>query len=79
MYAVKIRVSGNLSEMLTRGCGSVVRTLKGDICAFRSLAAAQEVAKFWLGMAFLVDFHRQTEKPIVKHSALSSLNPKSLH
>lgn len=34
MYRIKVRVSGRLSEMLTRGRGRVVRTPKGDICVF---------------------------------------------
>jgi len=45
MYRIKIRVSGKLSEMLTRGCGRFVRTPKGDICIFRSLTVAEGVAK----------------------------------
>jgi hypothetical protein len=45
MYRIKIRISGRLSEMLTNGCGRVVRTPKGDICVFRSLTVAEEVAK----------------------------------
>ena len=46
MYLVKIKISGKLSEILTRGCGRVVRTINGDVCAFRSLTAAQDAAKF---------------------------------
>ena len=46
MYRIKIRISGKLSEILTRGCGRVVRTSKGDICVFRSLTIAEEAAKF---------------------------------
>ena len=45
MYRIKIRVSGRLGEILTRGCGRFVRTPKGDICVFRSLTVAEEVAK----------------------------------
>jgi len=45
MYRVKIRVSGKLSEILTNDCGRFVRTPKGDICVFPSLAVAEEAAK----------------------------------
>jgi hypothetical protein len=45
MYPIKIRISGRLSEMLTRGCGRFVRTPKGDICVFRSLTVAEEAAR----------------------------------
>jgi hypothetical protein len=45
MYFVKIRVSGRLSEMLMRDCGGFVRTPKGDICTFRSVTVAEQVAK----------------------------------
>ena len=45
MYRIKIRISGRLSEILTNDCGRFVRTPKGDICVFRSLALTQEVAK----------------------------------
>jgi hypothetical protein len=45
MYRIKIKVSGRLSEILTNGCGRFVRTPKGDICSFRSLTVAEEVAK----------------------------------
>jgi len=45
MYCVKIRVSGKLSEVLMHGYGRFVRTPKGDICLFRSLTVAEEVAK----------------------------------
>jgi hypothetical protein len=43
MYGIKVRVLGKLSEMLVSGYGRVVRTPKGDICVFRSLAVAEEV------------------------------------
>ena len=46
MYRIKIRITGRLSEMLTRDCGRFVRTPKADICVFRSLAVAEEAAKF---------------------------------
>jgi hypothetical protein len=45
MYRVKIRVSGKLSEILTNSCGRFVRTPKGDICVFRSLAVVEEAAQ----------------------------------
>jgi hypothetical protein len=46
MYPIRIRVSGKLSEMLTNGLGRVVRTAQGDLCLFRSLIVAQQVARF---------------------------------
>jgi hypothetical protein len=45
MYFVKVKVSGRLSELLTRDGGRVVHTPKGDVCAFRSLAEAERAAK----------------------------------
>jgi hypothetical protein len=45
MHRVKIRMSGRLSEILTSGCERIVRTPKSDICVFRSLTVAEEVAK----------------------------------
>jgi len=53
MYVVKIRVSGRLSEILTQGRGRFVRTAQGDICVFRSLTVATEVAKLLAGYGLL--------------------------
>ena len=53
MYVVKVRVSGRLSEILTQGCGRFVRTAQGDICLFRSLTVATEVAKLLAGYGLL--------------------------
>ena len=53
MYVVKVRVSGRLSEILTQGCGRFVRTPQGDICVFRSLTVATEVAKLLAGYGLL--------------------------
>ena len=53
MYVVKVTVSGRLSEILTRGCGRFVRTAQGDICLFRSLTVATEVAKLLAGYGLL--------------------------
>ena len=53
MYVVKVRISGRLSEILTQDCGRFVRTPKGDVCLFRSLMVASEVAKLLAGYGLL--------------------------
>jgi hypothetical protein len=53
MYVVKVKISGRLSEILTQGCGRFVRAPQGDVCLFRSLTVASEVAKLLAGYGLL--------------------------